>query len=76
MLFLGLAFLFRAAYLFATPRIIDSADAIHYIDTAKHFVAGDFWQFNAKIPILYPLFAALAHFFVADYEWPLPLCRS
>ena len=72
-LFLGLALLFRVAYLLATPRIIDSADAIHYIETAKHFVAGDFWQFNAKIPILYPLLAALAHLFVADYEWAFAL---
>jgi 4-amino-4-deoxy-L-arabinose transferase-like glycosyltransferase len=68
-LFLGLALLLRAAYLLVTPRILDTADAIHYIETAKHFAAGDFLQFNAKIPPLYPLLAALVHVVVSDYEW-------
>jgi len=68
-LFVALALLVRTAYLLATPRILDSADAIHYIETARRFVAGDFIGFNAKIPLLYPLLGALAHRLNSDYEW-------
>ena len=63
-----LAFLLRLVYLLALPRVIDSADAIHYIETAKHLASGDFLGFNAKIPILYPLLTALCHLAVSDYE--------
>lgn len=68
-LFLALALLFRLFYLFAMPRILDTADAVHYLDTAEHFASGDFFGFNPKIPVLYPLLAAMAHFLVRDYEW-------
>jgi 4-amino-4-deoxy-L-arabinose transferase-like glycosyltransferase len=68
-LFLALALAYRIVYLLLMPRVLDSADAIHYIDTAKHFASGDFWGFNAKIPVLYPLLAALVHGIVDDYEW-------
>ncbi len=67
--FLALALVYRIVYLLLMPRVLDSADAIHYIDTAKHFAMGDFWGFNAKIPILYPLLAAAVHSVMSDYEW-------
>jgi len=69
MLFLSLALVLRVGYLLATPRVLDTADAVHYIDTAKHFAAGNFLQFNAKIPPLYPLLAALVHLLAGDFEW-------
>lgn len=68
---LALALLFRLLFLFAMPRVLDSADGIHYIAAAKHFAAGDFFGFDPKIPILYPLLGALFHFFIADMEWAL-----
>jgi len=68
-LFLALAFVFRLFYLFAMPRILDTADAVHYLDTAEHFASGDFFGFNPKIPILYPLLAAIVSFVVSDFEW-------
>ena len=68
-LLVALALGVRVAFVLAMPRVIDSADAIHYIDTVKHFASGDFWGFNAKIPVLYPTLAALIHLFVRDVEW-------
>lgn len=70
-LLVALALSLRTAYLLVTPRILDSADAIHYIEAARHFATGDFVGFNAKIPILYPMLGALAHFLNSDYEWAL-----
>ena len=67
--FLGLALVFRLFLLFATPNIIDTADAIHYIDTAKHLAAGAFREVNPKIPVLYPLLGALVHLLEDDFEW-------
>ena len=67
----AMALLFRVLFLLAMPRVLDSADAIHYIETAEHFAMGDFFGFDPKIPILYPLLGALFHLFIADMEWAL-----
>ena len=67
--FLGLALVWRAAFALLMPRVIDTADAVHYIDAAKHFAGGDFWGIDPKIPMLYPALAAVAHLVVPDFEW-------
>jgi len=66
---LALAAVYRLAFLWAMPRVLDTADAIHYIETARHFAAGDFWGFDPKIPVLYPLLSAAAHYVFTDWEW-------
>ncbi len=68
-LFLAAALMSRVLFWLAMPRVIDSADAIHYIGVARHFAAGHFWVFNAKIPVLYPLFGALFGLFSPDIEF-------
>ena len=58
----------RAAYAWAVPRMLDSADAIHYLETARSFAHGDFFNVNPKIPALYPVLTALTNFFLNDIE--------
>ena len=64
----ALAGAFRALFWAAMPRVIDTADAIHYLETAQHFAAGDFAGYDPKIPILYPLLAAVFHLVFPDME--------
>ena len=52
----------------ALPRVLDSADAVGYIDAVKHLASGDLLGFDARIPVLYPLLAAMVRFVVGDYE--------
>lgn len=66
LLFLALAY--RVAFLLAMPRVLDTADAIHYLESARHFAEGDFFGIDPKIPVLYPLLTALAHLFFRDLE--------
>jgi 4-amino-4-deoxy-L-arabinose transferase-like glycosyltransferase len=66
---LGLALVYRLVFLWAMPRVLDTADAIHYIETAAFLHGGDFFGYDPKIPVLYPLLGALVHFFVSDLEW-------
>ncbi len=65
----ALAALYRVIFLLIAPRVIDSADSIQYIDVARHFAAGDFVGFYARIPLLYPALCAFTSFFVNDFEW-------
>lgn len=67
-LFVGLAAVFRAAFLVVMPRVIDSADAIHYIEVAREFAGGRFLAFDPNIPVLYPLLCAGFHWIVPDLE--------
>lgn len=62
------AFLVRAAFVVGVPRVLDSADAIHYIETAKHLAAGEFAQTAQGVPILYPFLAVAAHTVTPDWE--------
>jgi len=64
----GLAFLIRAAFVWGAPRVLDSADAIHYIETAEQMAAGAFAHVNPGIPSLYPLLAASLHMALPDGE--------
>lgn len=66
--FVALAFLFRLGFALAIPRVIDSADSIHYLDTVKLFAAGRFSEISAIIPPLYPALGALVHLLVPDAE--------
>ena len=65
----ALAAAYRGLFLLLAPRVIDSADSIQYIDVARHFAAGDFVGFYARIPLLYPALCAFLSFFVHDFEW-------
>lgn len=64
----GLAFLIRAAFVCGAPRVLDSADAIHYIKAAEHLAAGAFANVDSGIPPLYPLLAASLHTALPDGE--------
>ena len=65
---LAFAAVIRALMLFGIPRVLDTADAIHYLEMAEKFAAGDFFHVDPKIPLLYPALTALAHFVVGDFE--------
>ncbi|MBX7256964.1 MAG: glycosyltransferase family 39 protein [Candidatus Hydrogenedentes bacterium] len=65
----ALAAAYRGLFLLLAPRVIDSADSIQYIEVARHFAAGDFVGFYARIPLLYPALCAFLSFFVNDFEW-------
>lgn len=58
----------RAAFAFGTAKALDSADAIHYVEAAKHFAAGSFASVEPGVPPLYPLLAAVAHTMGLDPE--------
>jgi 4-amino-4-deoxy-L-arabinose transferase-like glycosyltransferase len=66
----GLALAWRLLFLLAVPRVLDTADAIHYVETAASLASGSLLGHDPKIPILYPLLGALfSKLFVADLEW-------
>ena len=67
-LLLSLALVFRTFMLRAFPNVIDTADAVHYLETARYFANGEFFSINPKIPVLYPALGALIHLVVADLE--------
>ncbi|MFM1918777.1 MAG: Dolichyl-phosphate-mannose-protein mannosyltransferase [Candidatus Hydrogenedentota bacterium] len=64
-----LAFLYRLAFLLLVPRVLDSADSVHYAETARHFLSGEFFAHNPKIPVFYPLLGAFFSLFTRDPEW-------
>ena len=63
-----LAFLVRAAFVVATPQVLDTADAIHYLESAQQLSIGHFFGFDPKIPVLYPALTALAGLFILNWE--------
>ena len=65
---LAAALLLRIGYLLATRRAIDMADAIHYINMAKQFAAGNFLDFDENLPILYSIFGAISHLTFNNWE--------
>jgi len=64
-----LALGFRILFLLAMPRVLDTADAIHYVETAAHLARGDFLGYDPKIPLFYPLLGAVASLLIPDLEW-------
>ncbi len=65
----GLAFAYRLLFLLAMPRVLDTADAVHYIEVAKLFAQGDFLHHDPKIPPLFPALGALLGMAISDMEW-------
>lgn len=67
---LALALGWRLLFLLAVPRVLDTADAIHYVETAAALASGDFFGYDPKIPVLYPLLGALyTRLLPVDLEW-------
>lgn len=60
---LGLSAAVRAAYWWAVPRMLDSADAVRYLETAHTLTDRDVLSVDPKIPLLYPALVAHAHLF-------------
>jgi dolichyl-phosphate-mannose-protein mannosyltransferase len=67
-LFAFISVVFRAVFWAAMPRVIDSADAIHYLGVAKQLAAGAFSEADPRIPPLYPALCAVVGFLVTDLE--------
>lgn len=65
---LGLSSVLRAAYWWAVPRMLDSADAVRYLETAHTLADRDFLALDPKIPLLYPALVAHARLFFSDFE--------
>ncbi|MBI2425963.1 MAG: glycosyltransferase family 39 protein [Candidatus Hydrogenedentes bacterium] len=70
---LVLAAAFRTLFWLAMPRVLDSADAIHYVENAQHFADLNLAFVDPKIPPLYPLLGAHLHLLVPDLEFALRL---
>lgn len=68
-LLLALALVYRALFLAAMPRVVDTADGVLYLETATHFIQGDFFGYDPKIPLLYPLLGAFAGLLLGNVEW-------
>ncbi len=58
----------RLAFVWLVPRVLDSADAVAYLEAARHLAAGDFASLDPKIPVLYPALVAFAHQLIPDVE--------
>lgn len=67
-LLLAAAAALRLGYVWAVPRVLDSADSVHYLRAAETIVQGRFFDLDPKIPILYPALTALASFGTHDLE--------
>ncbi len=65
---MALALVFRLAFWALTRRVVDSADAIHYVRVAEQFFDGEFLNFNARITLLYPALCALTNLVAPDLE--------
>lgn len=66
----ALAFAYRLLFLLAVPRVLDTADAIHYVEAAASFASGNLLGHDPKIPLFYPLLGALfSKLGFADLEW-------
>lgn len=67
----ALAAVYRLLFVVLSPRVLYFPDAIHYVETARHLAAGEFFGYNPKIPLLYPLLGALTSLIIPDMEWAL-----
>jgi hypothetical protein len=54
-----LAALYRAAFWVAMPRVVDTADAIHYLTYAEQILSTGFTNLDPRITPLFPAFTAL-----------------
>ncbi len=65
---MALALAFRVLFMLAMPRVLDTADAVHYLEAAKHLSAGSFLKHDPKIPVLYPALGAMLSWLLSDFE--------
>jgi 4-amino-4-deoxy-L-arabinose transferase-like glycosyltransferase len=78
-LWFGVALVVRLVFLALSPRAIDSADSIRYLEVASHLRDGGFFDFDTRIPLLYPALTAFAGIIISDLEWAgilVSLCAS
>lgn len=68
LLFLG-ALAYRVSFLLLSPRVLDTADAVLYAESAQKIAAEGLFSYNPKIPVLYPMLSALASLLTPDIEW-------
>lgn len=68
LLFLG-ALVYRVSFLLLSPRVLDTADAVLYAESAQRIATEGFFSYNPKIPVLYPMLSAFASLFTPDIEW-------
>jgi 4-amino-4-deoxy-L-arabinose transferase-like glycosyltransferase len=64
-----LALGYRLVFLLLLNPVLDSPDSVLYLETAEHLAQEDFFGYDPKIPLLYPLLTAAAHLCIADLEW-------
>lgn len=64
----ALAFVYRLAFMLAMRRVIDSPDAVLYLNLAKDYAAGHFLEVGPRIPLLYSALCAAVHTVVPDIE--------
>ncbi len=65
----SLSLLGRLAYSLALKPVLDSADAVLYLQTAENLFHGNLAQINTRIPLLYPALTALVRFLMGDIEF-------
>lgn len=58
---LALAAAYRALFLILIPPLLDSADALMYLDAAERIGTGRIAEVGARVPLLYPLIAGTLH---------------
>lgn len=78
-LWMGAALVVRLVFLALSPRALDSADSIRYLEVAKVLREGGFFHFDTRIPLLYPALTAFANLVIPDLEWAaigVSLCAS
>jgi 4-amino-4-deoxy-L-arabinose transferase-like glycosyltransferase len=78
-LWFGVVLVVRLVFLALSPRAIDSADSIRYLEVASQLRDGGFFDFDTRIPLLYPALTACAGFVISDLEWAgilVSLCAS
>jgi len=63
-----LAFVVRLVYVLALPNVLDTADAIHYVESARQLALGNYFGFDPKIPVFYPALTAVAGLFILNWE--------
>lgn len=66
---MGAALAWRLLFLLLSPRAIDSADSIWYLENAQRFADGDFLHLSGRVPPLFPALTALANLLIGDLEW-------
>lgn len=66
MALVGLIAGLRLAYAYAVGRMLDSADAVRYLETAQFLSHGEFLSVDPKIPLLYPALTGVVEFLLRD----------